>query len=128
MANARRHNRQRRSPPQLHIYDIVTEWRRLTNLPAVLAIWAARNDSFPNNAAPADRFPTNDLSLAEVIADFQASRDFGLTQSPKSPPKPPAKCIYPKTNSASTSKKISTTPSTPKISKPSTASSKKAKP
>jgi len=69
--------------PQLHIYDIVTEWRRLTNLPAVLAIWAARNQSFPNNAAPADRFPTNDLSLAEVIADFQASRDFGLTQIPQ---------------------------------------------
>ena len=68
---------------QLHIYDIVTEWRRLTNLPAVLAIWAARNDSFPNNAAPADRFPTNDLSLADVIADFQASRDFGLTQIPQ---------------------------------------------
>ena len=69
--------------PQLHIYDIVTEWRRLTNLPAVLAIWAARNDSFPNNAAPADRFRTNDLSLANVIADFQASRDFGLTQIPQ---------------------------------------------
>jgi len=69
--------------PQLHIYDIVTEWRRLTNLPAVLAIWAARNDSFPNNAAPADRFPANDLSLADVIADFQASRDFGLTQIPQ---------------------------------------------
>jgi chorismate dehydratase len=69
--------------PPLHIYDIVTEWRRLTNLPAVLAIWAARNDSFPNNPAPADRFPTNDLSLAEVIADFQASRDFGLTQIPQ---------------------------------------------
>jgi chorismate dehydratase len=69
--------------PQLHIYDIVTEWRRLTNLPAVLAIWAARNQSFPNNAVPADRFPTNDLSLADVIADFQASRDFGLTQIPQ---------------------------------------------
>jgi len=69
--------------PQLHIYDIVTEWRRLTNLPAVLAIWAARNDSFPNNAVPADRSPTNDLSLADVIADFQASRDFGLTQIPQ---------------------------------------------
>ena len=67
----------------LHIYDIVTEWRRLTNLPAVLAVWAARNDSFPNNIAPADRFPTNDLSLADVIADFQASRDFGLTQIPQ---------------------------------------------
>jgi chorismate dehydratase len=69
--------------PQLHTYDIVTEWRHLTNLPAVLAIWAARNDSFPNNADPANRFPTEDLSLADVIADFQASRDFGLTQIPQ---------------------------------------------
>ena len=69
--------------PQLHIYDIVTEWRRLTNLPAVLAIWAARNDSFPNNIVPANRFPTNDVSLADVTADFQASRDFGLTQIPQ---------------------------------------------
>src|SRR5712672_1023249 len=69
--------------PQLHIYDIVTEWRRLTNLPAVLAIWAARNDSFPNNIVPANRFPTNDVSLADVTADFRASRDFGLTQIPQ---------------------------------------------
>ncbi len=69
--------------PQLHIYDIVTEWRRLTNLPAVLAIWAARNDSFPNNAVPANRFPTKHISLADVTADFQASRDFGLTQIPQ---------------------------------------------
>jgi chorismate dehydratase len=68
---------------QLHIYDIVTEWRRLTNLPAVLAIWAARNDSFPNNIVPADRFPTKHVSLADVAADFQASRDFGLTQIPQ---------------------------------------------
>src|SRR5258705_6637814 len=75
--------RELQSSSPLHIYDIVTEWRRLTNLPAVLAVWAARNDSFPNNIAPADRFPTNDLSLADVIADFQASRDFGLTQIPQ---------------------------------------------
>jgi predicted solute-binding protein len=75
--------RELQSSSPLHIYDIVTEWRRLTNLPAVLAIWAARNDSFPNSKVPADRFPTNDLSLANVIADFQASRDFGLTQIPQ---------------------------------------------
>src|SRR6267154_354674 len=67
---------------QLHIYDIVTEWRRLTNLPAVLAIWAARNDSFPNNIVPANSFPTKRVSIADVIPDFQASRDFGLTQIP----------------------------------------------
>jgi chorismate dehydratase len=69
--------------PQLHIYDIVTEWRRLTNLPAVLAIWAARNASFPNSIVPTNSFPTNDLSLADVTANFQASRDFGLTQIPQ---------------------------------------------
>jgi len=75
--------RELQSSSPLHIYDIVTEWRRLTNLPAVLAIWAARNDSFPNNIVPANRFPTNDVSLADVVADFQASRDFGLTQIPQ---------------------------------------------
>jgi len=69
--------------PQLHIYDIVTEWRRLTNLPAVLAIWAARNDSFPNNVVPADPFQIKDVSIADVAADFQTSRDFGLTQIPQ---------------------------------------------
>ena len=69
--------------PPLHIYDIVTEWRRLTNLPAVLAIWAARNDSFPNNIVPTNIFPTKHVSLADVVADFQASRDFGLTQIPQ---------------------------------------------
>src|SRR5712692_11988252 len=57
---------------QLHIYDVVKEWWHLTEKPAVLAVWAARNQSFPNNAVPAD-----------LTADFQASRDFGLTQIPQ---------------------------------------------
>jgi chorismate dehydratase len=46
----------------LHIYDVVEQWRRLTGLPAVLAVWAARRK----------------VATPEVIADFQASRDFGL--------------------------------------------------
>jgi predicted solute-binding protein len=51
----------------LLIYDIVHEWRRLTHQPAVLAVWAARNQSFSNNQVPAD-----------LVADFLESREFGL--------------------------------------------------
>jgi chorismate dehydratase len=46
----------------LHIYDVVEQWRRMTTLPAVLAVWAARRKV----AAP------------EVIDDFQSSRNYGL--------------------------------------------------
>jgi chorismate dehydratase len=46
----------------LHVYDVVEEWRKLTGLPAVLAVWAARRES----ATP------------ELIADFQSSLDLGL--------------------------------------------------
>jgi chorismate dehydratase len=46
----------------LCVYDVVEEWRRMTNLPAVLAIWAGRRD----------------VLTPEVAADFAASRDFGI--------------------------------------------------
>jgi chorismate dehydratase len=46
----------------LHIYDVVEQWRRLTALPAVLAVWAARRKT----ASP------------ELIEDFQSSRNYGL--------------------------------------------------
>jgi chorismate dehydratase len=46
----------------LHIYDVVGEWRGLTRLPAVMAVWAARPE----------------ILTPEVIADFTASRDYGL--------------------------------------------------
>jgi chorismate dehydratase len=48
----------------LHVYDVVGEWRSLTGLPAVLAIWAARRD----------------VATPEVSADFLASREFGLSR------------------------------------------------
>jgi predicted solute-binding protein len=51
----------------LYIYDVVGEWRSLTGLPAVLAVWAARGD----------------LATPEVTADFFASRDFGLSRIPE---------------------------------------------
>jgi chorismate dehydratase len=48
----------------LHVYDIVEEWRKLTGLPAVLAIWAARREV----AAP------------EVVADFAVSGKYGVAR------------------------------------------------
>jgi chorismate dehydratase len=51
----------------LYVYDVVTEWRSLTELPAVLAVWAARRD----------------VATPEVTADFLASRDFGLSHIPE---------------------------------------------
>ncbi|MGB7282164.1 MAG: menaquinone biosynthesis protein [Candidatus Acidiferrum sp.] len=51
-------------PEIFHVYDVVGEWRKLTSLPAVMAVWAARPE----------------ILTPEVLADFTASRDFGLTQ------------------------------------------------
>jgi chorismate dehydratase len=51
----------------LYVYDVVSEWRSLTGLPAVLAVWAARRD----------------VASTEVNADFLASRDYGLSRIPK---------------------------------------------
>ena len=49
-----------------HVYDVVGEWRKYSSLPAVMAVWAAR----PEVVTP------------EVLADFAASRNFGLAQIP----------------------------------------------
>ncbi len=50
------------SSGELNVYDMVEEWQRSTGLPAVLAVWAAREG----------------VVNAEVLQDFAASRDFGL--------------------------------------------------
>src|SRR6267143_2499209 len=47
----------------LYVYDVASGWRSLTELPAVLAVWAARPD----------------VATPEVTTDFLASRDFGLS-------------------------------------------------
>jgi len=44
------------------VLDIVEEWRAMTGLPAVLAVWAARSEAV----------------TAEMIEDFQVSRELGL--------------------------------------------------
>jgi chorismate dehydratase len=52
------------SPSPLFVHDVIENWRSLTNLPAVLAVWAAR----PNAVTP------------EVIRDFNDSLVFGGQQ------------------------------------------------
>lgn len=49
---------------ELHVYDVVQQWRRMTGLPAVLAFWAARRET----ATP------------EVVSDFIASREYGMAR------------------------------------------------
>jgi chorismate dehydratase len=46
----------------LHVYDVVQEWRRLTGLPAVLAVWAGRREAV----------------TPEMVADFVASKEYGV--------------------------------------------------
>ena len=55
------------SAEKLHVYDVVEEWRKLTNLPAVLAVWTARHE----------------VVTPELSGDFAASRDYGLRHLPE---------------------------------------------
>ena len=46
----------------LFVYDVAQQWREMTGLPCVLAIWVARRGTV----------------TPEIISDFQASREYGL--------------------------------------------------
>jgi chorismate dehydratase len=46
----------------LFIYDVAQQWREMTGLPCVLAIWVARRGTV----------------TPEIVADFLASREYGL--------------------------------------------------
>ena len=48
--------------PTLFVYDVAYQWREMTGKPCVLAIWAGRREKI----------------TPEVVADFQASREYGL--------------------------------------------------
>ena len=48
--------------PALFVYDVAYQWREMTGKPCVLAVWAGRRDKL----------------RPEVVADFQASKQFGL--------------------------------------------------
>jgi len=48
----------------LFVYDVAHQWREMTALPCVLAIWAARREAV----------------TPEVVADFLASKEYGLAR------------------------------------------------
>jgi chorismate dehydratase len=48
----------------LFVYDVAQQWREMTGLPCVLAIWVARRGTV----------------TPEIVADFQASREYGLAR------------------------------------------------
>jgi len=48
----------------LFVYDVAQQWREMTGLPCVLAIWVARRGTV----------------TPEIVADFQASRAYGLAR------------------------------------------------
>jgi chorismate dehydratase len=48
--------------PSVFVYDVAYQWREMTGKPCVLAIWAGHRDKM----------------TPEVVADFQASKEFGL--------------------------------------------------
>lgn len=50
----------------LFVYDVISEWNQWTGLPAVLAFWAGRREAV----------------TPEVVADFQASKAYGLAHIP----------------------------------------------
>jgi predicted solute-binding protein len=50
----------------LFVYDVAHEWREMTGLPCVLALWVARRGAV----------------TPEVLADFAASKDYGMARLP----------------------------------------------
>ncbi|HKO03705.1 MAG TPA: menaquinone biosynthesis protein [Candidatus Acidoferrales bacterium] len=54
-------------PGAMHVYDVITEWRAWTGRPGVLALWAARRD----------------VVTPELVADFLASKEYGLAHLPE---------------------------------------------
>jgi len=48
----------------LFVYDVAYEWQQMTGLPCVLAVWAARKEAI----------------TPEVVADFTASKEYGMSR------------------------------------------------
>jgi chorismate dehydratase len=56
---------------RLYLYDVISEWRAWTGRPGVLALWAARQDVLARPEA------------SGLVADFQASKEYGLEHIPE---------------------------------------------
>ncbi|KAA6462162.1 hypothetical protein DYQ86_08835 [Acidobacteria bacterium AB60] len=70
LALEERANRGERHEEELAYHDIAHEWRSLTGLPFISAVWAAHPDAASRAALPWDT----------IAADFIQSRDHGLAQ------------------------------------------------
>jgi chorismate dehydratase len=55
------------SKMRLFLYDVISEWRAWTGRPGVLAVWAARGAILTQ------------ADVLELVSDFQASKEYGLT-------------------------------------------------
>ncbi len=51
----------------LYVYDVAHQWREMTGLPCVLAVWVARLGTV----------------TADVVADFLASKEYGMARIPE---------------------------------------------
>lgn len=51
-------------PDRIYAYDVVREWRKLTGLPCVLALWVGRKQGISR----------------DVVADFLASKEYGIAR------------------------------------------------
>jgi len=63
-----REDRQRRTGEQLLYFDLAHEWRKWTNTAWVSAFWAVREDALTRTG----------VSAAQLVEDFERSRDGGL--------------------------------------------------
>ena len=69
-------NRRERTGEELVYHDLATEWKKLTGLPFVSAVWCAAPDNF--GGAQGMRLSEADVDFEVISADFLRSRDHGM--------------------------------------------------
>jgi chorismate dehydratase len=79
LALEERNNQFERTGEELVYRDLAEEWRALTGLPFVSAVWAIASSSLSEESIAGDFIRSRDLGLANRVAeDFALSRDHGL--------------------------------------------------